>query len=209
MSKNTRDILIIVSISLLVILLITGFLMYKNKEKEEVVHTSGNNISNDNTEIQENILTETEQENIEKDTQEEEEEKTEEKENEELENKKDTENKDTITNTNKDNNNSSNNQNSTSGGTTNTVKKLSEPQNVKWSESKIGLVTWSPVQHADEYSVEIFKDGTNIGAGRSTETSCEIEGLIKQHGAGTYTVKIKAHSKALLSSDEVTTTYTV
>ena len=68
MSKNTKDVLIIVGISLLAILVIAGFLIYKNKGEEVVVPASGNSISNDKIETQENVLTETEQENIEKES---------------------------------------------------------------------------------------------------------------------------------------------
>ena len=211
MSKNTKDILIIVGISLLVILVITSFLIYKRKG-EEVLDVAGNGISVDETESQKNILTETEQEDIEKEPKEEEdlktEEKTNNKEKEELENiKTNSTNKDTTTNNNEDSNNSSNDQSST-GGTTNTVKKLSEPQNVKWSESEVGLVTWSAVQYADGYNVNILKDGASIGGGASPDTSCDIKALISQFGEGTYTVKIKAQSSILPASDEVTTTYT-
>ena len=219
MSKNTKDILIIVGISLILILVITVFLTYRSKGKKEVMPASGNSISNDKIETQENVLTETEQENIEKEAEEKEaeekeDEKTEENEKEEVVNKKPNNtnkdtvtntNKDTATNTNKDNNNSSNNQTSTSEETTNRVNKLSQPQNIKWSEIEIGLVTWSPVKEADGYFTEVFKDGTSIGAGGGLEPGCNIKELIRIHGAGTYTVKIKAQSNVLPSSDVVTT----
>lgn len=64
MSKNTKDVLIIVSISLLVMLVIAGFLIYKNKGKEEIVTASGNSITNHKIETQENVLNEIVQEDI-------------------------------------------------------------------------------------------------------------------------------------------------
>ena len=42
------------------------------------------------------------------------------------------------------------------------TESLATPQNVKWSTTQAGTITWSPVEEADFYEIEIFKNKEDI-----------------------------------------------
>lgn len=68
-------------------------------------------------------------------------------------------------------------------------KTLDSPQSLAWSDENYGRATWNAVTHATGYSVQLYKDGTAVGAAVSTTEQSYGFTIIE---VGNYTFKVKA-----------------
>ncbi|MDD3269675.1 MAG: S-layer homology domain-containing protein, partial [Syntrophomonadaceae bacterium] len=78
-------------------------------------------------------------------------------------------------------------------GTTTSATQLSTPANLAWDSQTPGKATWSLVDHAESYDVQLKKDGIGIGNAQSViEAVYEFAPAITANGYGSYTFAVTA-----------------
>lgn len=70
---------------------------------------------------------------------------------------------------------------------------LAAPENVKWDETVKGKAVWSPVENASGYKVQLYKNGSSLGAGVTLGADAASYDFTSQIAdSGTYTFGVQA-----------------
>lgn len=71
--------------------------------------------------------------------------------------------------------------------------RLATPVDVKWDETVKGKAVWSPVEHASGYKVQLYKNGSALGAGVTLGADAASYDFTSQIvEGGTYTFGVQA-----------------
>ena len=76
--------------------------------------------------------------------------------------------------------------------------KMDTPEDLKWSDQK---AKWDSVDDEDEYTVKLYKDGTNVETFNTKKNSLDMSDYMYEHGSGDYKFTVVATSSGIKDSD--------